>query len=61
MGKSCSVCGKGAMAGHNVSHSHRKTKRRFKVNLQKTKISTDKSAPRALVCSRCLKSQTKSK
>ena len=34
MGKFCEVCEKGAMSGHNVSHSNRHTKRRFEVNLK---------------------------
>ena len=33
MSKVCQVTGKRPMSGHNVSHSHRKTKRRFLPNL----------------------------
>jgi large subunit ribosomal protein L28 len=33
MSKVCQITGKRAMVGNNVSHSNRKTKRRFDVNL----------------------------
>ncbi len=33
MAKICQITGKKAMVGNNVSHSHRKTKRRFSPNL----------------------------
>lgn len=38
MSKVCQVTGKKAMVGNNVSHSHRKTKRRFDINLFKKKF-----------------------
>ena len=34
MSKVCQVTGKRPVAGNNVSHSHRKTRRRFLPNLQ---------------------------
>lgn len=34
MAKVCQVTGKGPVVGNNVSHSHRKTRRRFLPNLQ---------------------------
>ena len=33
MAKSCQITGKTAMSGNNVSHSKRRTKRKFNVNL----------------------------
>lgn len=33
MSKICQITGKRAMVGNNVSHSNRKTKRKFNVNL----------------------------
>ena len=33
MARVCQVTGKKPMVGHNVSHSNRKTKRRFQINL----------------------------
>lgn len=34
MSRSCDITGKGPMSGNNVSHSKRRTKRRFLPNLQ---------------------------
>ncbi|MDQ8039597.1 MAG: 50S ribosomal protein L28 [Rickettsiella sp.] len=34
MARVCQITGKSPMVGHNVSHSNRKTKRRFLPNLQ---------------------------
>ena len=38
MSKICQITGKRAMVGNNVSHSNRKTKRVFNVNLFKKKF-----------------------
>jgi len=38
MAKVCQVTGKGPSSGHNVSHSVRRTKRRFLPNLQWKRI-----------------------
>ena len=38
MAKRCQLTGKQVMFGHNVSHSNRKTNRRFDPNLQKTTL-----------------------
>ena len=35
MAATCDVCGKSPSFGHNISHSHRRTKRRFDPNVQK--------------------------
>ena len=35
MAANCDVCGKGPGFGHSISHSHRRTKRRFDPNIQK--------------------------
>ena len=34
----CEITGKRVITGNNVSHSHRKTRRRFKPNLHKRRI-----------------------
>ena len=31
----CDVCGKGPCFGHSISHSHRRTKRRWNPNIQR--------------------------
>ena len=38
MSKICQITGKKAMVGNNVSHSNRKTKRKFDVNLFRKKF-----------------------
>ena len=38
MSKICQITGKKAMVGNNVSHSNRKTKRKFNVNLFRKKF-----------------------
>ncbi|MDX1623722.1 MAG: 50S ribosomal protein L28 [Gemmatimonadota bacterium] len=55
MAKRCYVCGKGPMAGHNVSHSNNRTKRRFLPNLQNVRAMVDGSKKRIKVCSSCIR------
>ncbi|HEV2613916.1 MAG TPA: 50S ribosomal protein L28 [Gammaproteobacteria bacterium] len=38
MARVCDVTGKRPMSGHNVSHSNRKTKRRFLPNLHERRV-----------------------
>ncbi|NNF01231.1 MAG: 50S ribosomal protein L28 [Bacteroidia bacterium] len=38
MSRVCELTGKRTISGNNVSHSHAKTKRKFKPNLQKKKF-----------------------
>ena len=56
MSKVCSVCGKGKVAGNNVSHSVRRTKRTFEENVQKVSVVEDGVVKSEYVCTRCLKS-----
>jgi large subunit ribosomal protein L28 len=55
MAQRCVICGKGPMSGHNVSHSERKTKRRFMPNLQKIRITLKGKVSRELVCTSCIR------
>jgi large subunit ribosomal protein L28 len=55
----CSICGKKPMTGHHVSFSQKKTKRKWKPNLQKTTIFKDGKAVKVKVCSRCLRTAAK--
>ena len=41
MAKRCDLTGKGVQSGNNVSHSHRKTRRRFVPNIQKVTMKSD--------------------
>jgi len=59
MSQRCEICGKGPMAGHNVSHSKVHTKRRFLPNLQTAHVTMKGKLVRASVCTRCLRTQTK--
>lgn len=56
MGKFCEVCAKTAMSGHKVSHSNRKSNRKWAPNVQKVRLQVGKSALRVSVCTRCLRS-----
>jgi large subunit ribosomal protein L28 len=56
MSRICSICGKKAGVGNNVSHSHRKTKRRWQPNLQKIRIGAGSTPKKAYVCTSCIKS-----
>jgi large subunit ribosomal protein L28 len=54
----CDVCGKGPGFGHNISHSHRRTKRRWNPNIQRVKALVGDAGvtPKRLnVCTSCLK------
>lgn len=55
----CELCGKGPQFGHNVSHSKRRTNRRFLPNIQKAVIMVDGQAKRVSVCTRCLRTLNK--
>lgn len=55
MSRVCSICGKGQASGNNVSHSNRKTRRTFKVNVQKVSFIQDGKEQSGYVCTRCLK------
>jgi large subunit ribosomal protein L28 len=59
MSKFCEVCNKGPVSGHQVSHSNRKTKRKWLPNLQKVTI-TINGAPKTLkLCTRCIRTFSK--
>ena len=55
MSKVCEICGKKPLFGHNVSHAHNVTKRRFMPNLQKVRAIVDGRSERVTVCTSCLK------
>ena len=56
MGKFCEVCEKGAMSGHNVSHSNRKSNRVGPPNVQNVRVLVNGQPKRMNVCTRCLRS-----
>ena len=55
MASRCSLCGKGVVFGHNVSHSNRKTNRRWLPNVQKTTVLVNGVARRIDACTRCIR------
>jgi len=55
MAKRCKICGKRPLVGMNVSHSHRRTKRRQLPNLQRVKAVVGGAPVRLTVCTSCLK------
>jgi large subunit ribosomal protein L28 len=56
MANYCEICGKGTVTGMNVSHSHLKTKRTWKPNIQRVRAIVDGEVKRVNVCTRCLRS-----
>ena len=58
MAANCDVCGKKPSFGHSISHSHRRTKRRWNPNIQRVKALVGEAGvtPKRLnVCTSCLK------
>ena len=51
----CQVCGKKPSWGMSVSHSHRRTKRRWNPNIQKVRAIVNGSPRRLQVCTSCIK------
>ena len=56
MSKVCDVCGKKPITGHNISHSHTMTNRRWEPNLQKIKVDDQGETRSMRVCTRCIRS-----
>ena len=55
MSKVCDICGKHAVAGRAISHSHRTVARTFKPNIQRVSVVVDGQRKKLNVCTRCLK------
>jgi len=56
MSRVCAICGKKQVAGNNVSHSKRRTRRTFKANVQKVSFVQNGKVVKDYVCAKCLKS-----
>ena len=56
MANRCDMCGKGAQAAHNVSHSNRKSRKWQLPNLQSVHALIEGSRKRVKVCTRCIRS-----
>jgi large subunit ribosomal protein L28 len=51
----CDVCGKGPGFGNAISHSHRRTRRRWNPNIQTVRVTSGGSAKRVRACTSCIK------
>lgn len=52
----CEICGKGVTFGKKYSHSHIRTNRQWKPNVQRVKVILEKTPTKLYVCTRCLRS-----
>ena len=52
----CEICEKDVTYSLQVSHSHRRTARTFKPNVQLVRVNDNGTAKRMNVCTRCLRS-----
>jgi len=57
MANTCEFCGKGPMTGNNVSHSNRKTKRRWLPNIQHMKLTINGTTKYKDICTSCLRTR----
>ena len=55
MASTCEVCGKKPSFGMSVSHSHRRTKRRWNPNIQRVRAVVGGTTRRIDVCTSCLR------
>jgi large subunit ribosomal protein L28 len=55
MASVCDVCGRHPGFGMKVSHSHRRSNRRWNPNVQRVRAMVDGTARRVNVCTKCLK------
>jgi large subunit ribosomal protein L28 len=51
----CEVCGKKPFFGMQVSHSHRRSSRRWNPNVQRVRVMVNSAPRRMNVCAKCLK------
>lgn len=56
MSRKCEVCEKGPHTGNSVSHSHKKTRRVWRPNIQRLLVEIKGTRKRIYVCTRCLRS-----
>lgn len=61
MAQVCEICEKRVLSGNNVSHSHRKTRRKWNPNIQKTSILVDGKLKKIKACAKCIKTLSKQK
>ena len=54
--RSCQICGKAPVHGHQISHAHNVSSRLWYPNVQRLKVIVGKTRRRMRVCTRCLRS-----
>ncbi len=57
MSQICDKCGKKPLFGNNVSHSHRKSRRRWTPNIQQATVIVNGQAKKMSLCTKCMKKQ----
>ncbi|WP_084960096.1 50S ribosomal protein L28 [Thermoactinospora rubra] len=55
MASVCDVCAKGPTFGNNISHSHRRTRRRWNPNIQTVRAVIGGTPKKLNVCTSCIK------
>ena len=55
MAAHCDVCGKGPGFGNSISHSHRRTSRRWNPNVQTVRAKIGGTPKKLTVCTSCMK------
>jgi large subunit ribosomal protein L28 len=55
----CEICERKPMHGNNVSHSQRRTKRRFVLNVQRKHMEVNGTPKTVYICTRCLRTMMK--
>ncbi|WP_203885398.1 50S ribosomal protein L28 [Planotetraspora kaengkrachanensis] len=55
MASVCDICAKKPIFGNNVSHSHRRTRRRWNPNIQTVRAVVEGTPKRLNVCTSCIK------
>ncbi len=61
MSSVCDVCGRSPGFGNNISHSHRRSRRRWNPNVHKMRVVVNGAPKRLAVCTKCLKANKVSK
>lgn len=51
----CEICGKEPWVGKQVSHSHRRSSRRWLPNIQRVRVRHGSNSRRMRVCTSCIK------
>lgn len=52
----CAICDKAVHFGNNVSHSHRRSNKMWKANIQHVRVKVNGCAQKMYVCTSCLRS-----